>query len=140
MTQQKSRLILFLPALILILNELIRTFLRPIYGQRQYGLLSDILGWLPNFLAPLGFMSIAIVIVILVQSSSGKPIPKKYKILLLFVFTIVGLTGFLLHEMTQKGTGLIFDIADIYATVAGIFLGAYLFFLLQQNNSTQIRN
>jgi hypothetical protein len=130
MTQQKSRLILFLPALILILNELIRTFLRPIYGQTKYGLLSDILGWLPNFLAPFGFMSIAIVIVIIMQDASGKPVSKKFIILLSFVFIIIGLTGFLLHEIAQRGTGLTFDMADIYATLAGIFFGACLFLLL----------
>lgn len=133
--KQKKRLVLFLPALILILNELIRTFLRPIYGQRKYGLLSEILGWLPNFLAPLGFMSFAIVIVTLMEGSSDKPVSKKSKLLLLFAFTFIGLAGFLLHEMTQKGTGLIFDINDIYATVAGILLGVYLFYfiLLKKN-------
>jgi hypothetical protein len=126
MTQQKNKLILFLPALILILNELIRSFLRPVYGQRKYGLLSDVLGWLPNFLASLGFMSIGIVLIIIVQDASGKSVPKKYKILLSFAFTIIGLTGFLLHEMTQKGTGLTFDVADIYATIAGISLGVLI--------------
>jgi H+/Cl- antiporter ClcA len=130
MTRQKSKLIFFLPALILILNELIRTFLRPIYGRRKYGLLSETLGWLPNFLAPLGFMSMAIVTVILVEGSSDKLVSKKSKLLLLFAFTIIGLTGFLVHEMTQKGTGLTFDVDDIYATVAGVFLGAYLFYLV----------
>jgi hypothetical protein len=28
--------------------------------------------------------------------------------------------------MTQKGTGLTFDVADIYATIAGISLGALI--------------
>lgn len=130
MTRQKSRLILFLPALILIMNELVRTFLRPIYGRREYGLLSETLGWLPNFFAPLAFMSIAIVIIILVEGSSGELVSKKSKLLLLFAFAIIGLTGFLVHEITQKGTGLTFDVNDIYATIAGVFVGVYLFYLI----------
>ncbi|ETZ22203.1 hypothetical protein [Pedobacter sp. V48] len=134
MTRQKSRLILFLPALILIMNELIRTFLRPIYGRREYGLLNEILGWLPNFLAPLAFMSMAIVIIILVEGSSGKLVSKKSKLLLIFAFAIIGLTGFLVHEITQKGTGLTFDVNDIYATIAGVFVGAYLFYLILLKN------
>ncbi|AOM80442.1 hypothetical protein [Pedobacter steynii] len=132
--QQKSKVIFFLPALIFITSELIRTLLRPIYGQRKYGLLSEILGWLPNFLAPLGFMSVAIAIIILAQSSSDKTISKKFKLLLLFAFTIIGLVGFLLHEMTQKGTGLTFDVNDIYATVAGVWLGVYLFYFFLLKN------
>lgn len=130
MAQQKGKLVFFLPISILILNELIRTFLRPIYGQRRYGLLSEILGWLPNFLGSISLMSIAIVIVIIIQGSSDKPLSRKYKVLILFAATVIGLTGFILHEMSQKRTGLIFDISDIYATVAGIFFGASLFYFM----------
>ncbi|WP_288881794.1 hypothetical protein [Pedobacter panaciterrae] len=133
MTRQKNRLILFLPAIILILNELVRTFLRPMYGRKEYGLVSQTLGWLPNFLAPLAFMSIAIVIIILVEGSSDKLVSKKSKLLLLFAFAITGLTGFLVHEITQKGTGLTFDVNDIYATIAGVFFGTYLFYIILLN-------
>jgi len=137
MAQQKGKLVFFLPISILILNELIRTFLRPIYGQRRYGLLSEILGWLPNFLGSISLMSIAIVIVIIIQGSSDKPLSRKYKVLILFAATLIGLTGFILHEMSQKGTGLIFDISDIYATVAGIFFGAPLFYFMLLNKKDE---
>lgn len=137
MAQQKGKLVFFLPISILILNELIRTFLRPIYGQRRYGLLSEILGWLPNFLGSISLMSIAIVIVIIIQGSSDKPLSRKYKVLILFAATLIGLTGFILHEMSQKGTGLIFDISDIYATVAGIFFGASLFYFMLLNKKDE---
>ena len=40
----------------------------------------------------------------------------------------------LLHEMTQKGTGLTFDVNDIYATVAGVLLGVYLFYFFLLKN------
>jgi len=127
-----------LPALIFILNELIRTYLRPVYGQRRYGLVSETLGWLPNFLAPLGFMSLAIVIVMLTEGSSDQLMSRKSRLLLLSAFVIIGLTGFLLHEMSQKGTGLTFDIGDIYATIAGVFLGAWLFYLVLLKNKRNI--
>lgn len=133
MKQQKGRLFFFLPISILILNELIRTFLRPVYGQRRYGLLSETLGWLPNFLGSISLMSIAIVIVMFIQGSSEKPFSRKYKVLFLFAATVIGLTGFILHEMSQKGTGLTFDMSDIYATVAGILLGACLFYFMLLN-------
>lgn len=137
MTPQKSKLIFLLPVLILTLNELIRTFLRPIYGQKKYGFLSEVLGWLPNFLASLSFMSIAIVTIIIMQGSSDKPISRKHKILFLFASSALGLTGFLLHEMSQKGTGLTFDVGDIYATIAGIFLGAALFYFMLLNKKEE---
>lgn len=64
--------------------------------------MSDILGWLPNLLAAFGFMAISIVIINLVENITEKSVPKKYKILTLLFFTITGLTGFILHEITQK--------------------------------------
>jgi hypothetical protein len=133
MAHQKGKLIFFLPISILMLNELIRTFLRPIYGQRRYGLLSEILGWLPNFLGSISFMSIAIVIVTIIQGSSDQPLSRKYRVLFLFAAIVIGLTGFILHETSQRRTGLTFDISDIYATVAGIFLGASLFYFMLIN-------
>jgi hypothetical protein len=130
MTRLKSNLIVLLPTAIFIINELTRTFIRPTYGQRKYGLLSDILGWLPNFLGSLGFMTIAIVLVPMWQGLFNKPISKQQKVLLLLAFTIIGLLGFLLHEITQKGTGLFYDVADIYATLAGIFSGGLIYIIL----------
>jgi len=82
-------------------------------------------------------MSIAIVIVMIIQGSSDKPLSRKYKVLILFAATLIGLTGFILHEMSQKGTGLTFDISDIYATVAGIFLGASLFYFMLLNKKDE---
>ena len=128
MTKSQKRYYSLLPTGILICSELIRTYIRPIYGLKKFGMISEILGWLPNFLAPLGFITIGIPIVILIEDISSKQITKRQSILLLIALTVVGLLGFIGHEVTQKGTGLFYDVNDIYATCIGIFFGALLFY------------
>lgn len=135
MTKTKKRLFYILPAFIFILNEAIRTYIRPVYGQKKYGLLSEILGWLPNLLAGLGILSLGISLILLLQDIKDETIAKKTKLFLLIVISFASLTGLILHEITQKGTGLYYDLQDILASIAGVGLGCilYYFVLLREN-------
>lgn len=134
MTKTKERLFYFLPPLIFLTNEAVRTYIRPIYGQKKYGIWSEIFGWLPNFLAGLGIMTLGIGIVLFSQNISGKLLPQKTKIIILIALTATALTGLILHEVTQKGTGLYYDTQDIFATIAGVFLGVMLYYFMLLRN------
>ena len=149
MNKLKLALIIFLPTLIILTNELVRTFIRPIYGQMKFGWLSDFLGWLPNFLGSLSFMVIPILAVVMVINHSKELLSKRALIALLIGWSILGLAGFIIHEINQDGTRLFYDINDIYATFAGIFLGDILYYtfllrgslvdlMLTKNNGTII--
>lgn len=143
MTKSQKRFFSVLPAIILISSELIRTYLRPVYGLKKYGVISEILGWLPNFLAPLGFITIGITVVILMEDISSKQFTKQQSILLLMALSVVGLLGFIGHEVTQKETGLVYDVNDIYATCVGTLFGALLFYwtiIRPKKISTSIEN
>lgn len=128
MTKSTKRFFLLLPAIIIIANEVIRTYIRPIYGKQEFGIISEILGWLPNFLASLGFITIGISLAILIQDISNKPLTKKQSILVLSIFIVIGLLGFIGHEINQKETELFYDLNDIYATVIGVLAGSLLFY------------
>lgn len=130
MTKKRSNILTLLPACIFISNELIRTYIRPVYGQKKYGMLGTLLGWLPNYLAALGIVSIAIAVVQLVQPERKKPFSNREHTLIMTGTSFVGLAGLIGHEMTQKGTGLFYDANDIYATLAGIATGNLLYYLL----------
>lgn len=134
MTKTTSRIFQFLPAIIFIGNELIRTYLRPIYGQKKYGIISHVLGWLPNLLAGFGMMTLAISVIILVQMLDAKTLSTKMKWLVLTVCAVVSLAGLILHEIFQKNTGLHYDVQDILASIAGVAIGvvAYYFVLLRE--------
>ncbi len=129
MTQNKKRFLSSLSVIIIIGNELIRTFIRPVYGKSSYGLISDILGWLPNFLASFGFIAIGITFTVLAEDISGKHFTRQRSSLLLGILVVTGLIGFIVHEITQKGSGLYYDLNDIYATLAGTLAGAFLFYM-----------
>lgn len=130
MTKTATRIFYVIPTLIFIINEGIRTYIRPIYGQKKYGLISEILGWLPNFLAGLGLMTLGITIVLLTQHITNQGISLKAKVILLVIISAVALTGLILHEISQKDTGLYYDSQDIFATIAGVVLGGILYFLV----------
>jgi hypothetical protein len=134
MTKTTSRIFQFLPAIVFIGNELIRTYLRPIYGQKKYGIISHILGWLPNLLAGFGIITLVISVIILVQMLDAKALSIKLKWLILIVCAVVSLAGLILHEVFQKNTGLHYDVQDIIASIAGVALGvvAYCFVLLSK--------
>ncbi|RZL44798.1 MAG: hypothetical protein EOP00_18985 [Pedobacter sp.] len=134
MTKTTSRIFQFLPAIVFIGNELIRTYLRPIYGQKKYGIISHILGWLPNLLAGFGIITLVISVIILVQMLDAKALSIKLKWLILIVCAFVSLAGLILHEVFQKNTGLHYDVQDIIASIAGVVLGVvtYYFVLLRR--------
>lgn len=128
MTATQRRGLLWLPAAIFILNDLIRTYVRPVYGRRQYGPLSWVLGWLPNLLAPIGFVGIGMLVVLLLQSQQqGQLVARRWRWWLLLALVVASLVGFIQHEFAQRGSGLYYDVDDIWATVAGTALGALLY-------------
>ena len=128
MTKRNKNILFLLPIFTIFGNEWIRTFIRPKYGKKEFSLISEILGWLPNFLAAFGFLTMGVSLIIILQDASQKQLTKRQGNLVLIVLVLMGLIGFIGHEVTQKGTGLIYDINDIYATFAGIALGSFLFY------------
>lgn len=130
MTTTTVRIFQIIPALVFIGNELIRTYIRPIYGQKKYGIISEILGWLPNLLAGFGIITLAIAAIILAQSIEAKALPMKMKWLVLILSAFVALTGLVLHEVFQKNTGLYYDVQDIMASIAGVVIGVIAYYLV----------
>lgn len=113
----------FLPLILFATSNLIITKLRPVYGLKKYGLISDILGWLPNFISSFGFMILGIVIFKISFQIRKKTWSKKSGIIFSVIWTIICLLGFIINEFSQKGTRLYFDVNDIFATITGTFLG-----------------
>jgi len=139
MTKTTSRIFQVVPALVFIGNELIRTYVRPIYGQKKYGILSEVLGWLPNLLAGFGIITLAIAVIILVQIIDTKALSTRMKWLVLILSAFIALAGLILHEVFQKNTGLYYDIQDIIASITGVALGMITYyFVLLRNNDNQL--
>lgn len=130
MTKTNKRLLYILPAFLFILNEAIRSFIRPIYGQKKYGLINEILGWLPNLIAGLSILSLSIAAILLLEDIKEEKIAHKIKIILLIGMCLITLGGLILHEITQKNTGLYYDSHDILATFAGVALGSLLYYFV----------
>ncbi|RZJ72281.1 hypothetical protein [Flavobacterium sp.] len=130
MSKTTTRFIYFLAPLVFIGSEIIRTFVRPEYGKAKYGLLAETLGWLPNLLAGFAIMALAVSGLQLYQDAVSKTVSRNHRILLLLASSAIALTGLILHEIFQKGTGLYYDVNDIVATVAGVLIGAFYFFLV----------
>lgn len=128
MNFKKNQKVLFtlLPAIIFISDELIATYVRPILGLKKYGLISNILGWLPNFNAGLGMTLLGGVILSEVVSKAKIEIRLKVKINIFLIVLIITILLLIWHEINQIGTGLHYDIADIYASIAGAILGTLI--------------
>lgn len=124
MSTATMRFLIVLPAIVFVGIEAIRTFVRPVYGQSQYGWISFVLGWLPNFLAAFGCMAFALSIIVLVQQATDKLLAWRLKLAMLSAVTFLTLTGLILHEVFQAGTGLFYDADDVAATIAGVVIGA----------------
>lgn len=136
---KRKSFLYFLPAIIFLLNEGIRTFIRPKYGKKKYGLISEILGWFPNLLAGLGILMLATSMVTFFEEINDKKIDKRIKLYILILTAIVAIAGLTLHEVTQKDTGLHYDIDDIYATIAGVLLGIIFYYatvIYKKKNNT----
>ena len=119
-----------------VLLEVLRTFVRPVYGQGK-GFLPEVLGIAPNLLAayalPLLFVG-AFYLVMFEQelantASPSTPTsaqrPATGAFLVIATLTTVGL---ILWELAQIGSGLTFDLNDIIATIAGAILSVYFYF------------
>ena len=126
----KIRVLSCIPLFLFVAMELIRSFVRPVFGQRKSGIISNILGWLPNFLAASAIISLGALVIILIDQNINKPFSQKQNLLLLITVSVVSLAGLITHEITQKGTGLYYDVNDIYATIAGTILGFVCYYLI----------
>ena len=128
---KKIKLILFYfsPVIIFFANDIVRSYLRPIYGLRKYGCISTVLGWLPNYFAGFGFVLLGLIlfkfIIDLFKDKNYYSYIYKYMTLI----TILSAVGLILWEFAQKNGKLIYDINDIYATIGGLLTG-YLIFLI----------
>ncbi|SNR73970.1 hypothetical protein SAMN04488009_3518 [Maribacter sedimenticola] len=136
MTKKEATYFSFIPAIIFVGLELIRTFIRPIYNQNEHPIINNILGWLPNFLAGFGILSGSAAIIIIGEYLLSLTIFNKHKLLVLLATNIIALVGLIGHEVLQKGTGLIYDIEDVYATLGGVLLGNILYYFSLFPNKT----
>lgn len=116
----------FSPLILFATSNLIITKIRPVYGLKKFGIISDILGWLPNFVSSFGFMLLGIVIFKISFQIRKKNWSKKNGIIFSTIWTIICLLGFTINEFSQKGTKLYFDVNDIFATIASTFLGSII--------------
>lgn len=126
----------FFPALVFIANELIRTYIRPLEAVQNNDTLRTVFGWLPNLLAGFGMMTFGIFLLTFEQLKIA--LTPKIKIFTLIGLAIIALAGLIWHEVTQKGTGLYYDINDIWATIAGVALGfAFCYAILVRRHNNQ---
>ena len=112
-----------LTVLIPALLEIVRAFVRPVYGRKEYGAVAEFLGWLPNYLAGLGSVFVALLAIVVFLELMKKAMPKKFLIAAVALAALLAFAGLCLHEITQRGTGLYYDVQDIYATAGGVLTG-----------------
>ena len=115
--------------------ELTRTFIRPAYGK-GYGLIPDLLGVLPNFLAGFGipFLALGVYYFCMLEMEHTAPehspaavYTYKQLALTLRIVAALNTTGLLLWEVFQIDSKLVYDIKDMAATVAGSVVCLLLF-------------
>lgn len=129
MTTNQKSIFFFIPISIFVLNEVIREYLRPVYGQQKYGWISSVLGWLPNFLAAWGVIALGASVLLMIYEFSTVRFSRRAIMLYVASVNFVALTGLIIHEVAQKGTGLHYDIQDIYATIIGVITGNLFFWI-----------
>ena len=116
----------FIPAVIFVSDELIATYVRPVFGLKKYGAASTILGWLPNFNAGLGLTLLGGIIVSGIIKRTKLEVSSKVKIMSILIVLVGTLFLLIRYEINQKETGLYYDINDIYATIAASILGTLI--------------
>lgn len=137
MKNSKKIALYLLPTLVFVANELIRTFIRPLGSVQNNETLSTIFGWLPNFLAGFGMMTFSIFLLTFEELKIA--LTPKIKIFTLIALAVIALAGLIWHEVTQKGTGLHYDVNDIWATIAGVALGfAFCYAILVKRQPSRI--
>ena len=114
---------IFAPLIVFSLLDVVRGVLRPRFGAAEHGLISDILGWLPNYLAGLGFVLIVLATLSLVDVLGGAPVLTRYRGWLIGSAAVAAAAGLTAWELAQLEGNLVFDVADIWASIGGAATG-----------------
>lgn len=123
----------FSPVLIFFANDIVRN-IRPFLGQSKYVFLSLIFGWLPNYLAALGFVLLGQICLKFYLEISGNKNYRQYIYKFMGLIVVVTTAGLIWWEFEQKIGQLVFDKNDIYATIGGALTGYLFFFILARND------
>ena len=134
MNKNKLLIFYFSPVLIFFANEVFMSYIRPIYGLRKYGLLSTILGWLPNYFAAFGFILLGLILFKFIIDINKNKNYYSYIYKYMSLISFISLTGLIWWEFEQKNGKLIYDINDIYATIGGVLCGYLIFLILKFKN------
>jgi hypothetical protein len=124
----------FSPAIIFFANDIVRNYLRPIYGLRKFGLLSNILGWLPNYFAGFGFVLLGLISFKFFIEITKHKNYYNYFYKYMNLITVLSAVGLIWWEFEQKKGKLIYDKNDIYATIGGVLSGYAIFLILESRN------
>ena len=113
-----------LPAVVFFGNSLVIEGLRPALRSGSHPYLAFVLGWMPNYLAGLGFMVLGVAILALAGNltrDARLPGLAHPFMLLMAAVSLLGLIGW---ELAQLSGGLVFDVHDIL-TGYGLFVVAH---------------
>lgn len=116
-----------LPAVVFFGNSVVIDILRPSFRSGSHPHVAFVLGWMPNYLAGLGFMVLGIAILALagdLTRDTRLPGLAHPFMLLMAAATLLGLIGW---ELAQLSGRLVFDVHDVVATVGGVLTGYGLF-------------
>ena len=133
MSKKQFSIFAFVPLSIVFTNILIIDFIRPIWGKKKFGIISFCLGCLPNFLAALSFMLLAVLTFMFLSHKSPK-IMSPFSIHSINLFCcILTLISLVWHEVNQRKphSNLHYDTNDIFATIFGVILGYSIFRLFE---------
>ena len=138
MTNIKFKFLSYTTAFLMCLIEIIRTFIRPIYGKKEFGNISYVLGWLPNYLAGLTLVLLgAMLIKPFIENQDINRINKIKNIYMLIV-SVLSLAGLILWEIEQKTSNLYYDINDIYASIFGVICGYVIYRYLDHKKTFEL--
>ena len=114
---------IFAPLIVFSMLDVVRGVLRPRFGAAEHGVISGILGWLPNYRAGLGFVLIVLATLSLVDALGGAPLLTRYRGWLIGSATVAAAAGLIAWELAQLEGNLVFDVADIWASIGGAATG-----------------
>ena len=129
MKSNRMAFLYLLPAAVFFGNSLVIEGLRPAFRSGSHPYLAFVLGWMPNYLAGLGFMVLGVAILALVGDltrDTRLPGLAHPFMLLIAAVSLLGLIGW---EIAQLSGKLVFDVHDILASVGGVLSG-YGFFVV----------
>lgn len=140
MNKKQQLLFYFSPVVIFSANDFVRSYLRPIYGLSKYDLLSNILGWLPNYFAGLGFVLLGLISFKLISDISKNKAFNKHIYNYMTLISIISAVGLIWWEFEQKNGNLIYDKNDIFASIGGVSSGYLVFIILTFKNFFETRD